>query len=248
MAPYGEVAWATLLGKLHSALAPGAQLSVTLFDTADAQGAVSKIQAELAIAGFSDSRADGGKLHATRPAAAAVSLANGASGSSALPLRRRTGATPNGTQQKKAALWATQPETTMNPESLLAGVQTGARKREDCTVDLSVPPARRKRACKGCTCGLRELQDEEEAGRSVVQLDGGELGGERSEVDTTVTGPDGKPRTVKRVQVDTRGATSSCGSCFLGDAFRCSSCPYLGLPAFEPGQKVEIPISMDDDV
>ncbi|CAG9937725.1 unnamed protein product [Clonostachys rosea f. rosea IK726] len=89
-------------------------------------------------------------------------------------------------------------------------------------------PGKRRRACKDCTCGLAEklnAEDQERQDKATEQLNVMKLNTDDlyDELDFTV-----------------KGKTGSCNSCSLGDAFRCATCPYIGLPPFKPGEEVKI--------
>ncbi|GBE79643.1 DUF689-domain-containing protein [Sparassis latifolia] len=152
-----------------------------------------------------------------------------------LPLRRKI---DSERKASKKALWTLNAPSTpsIDAESLL----TPQDRERPATCEPMTPGApRRKKACKNCTCGLAELEADELAQTKVVLLDGAESGQTmevmQSEKERLIAAAAGAPK-----------ATSSCGNCYLGDAFRCSSCPYRGLPAFKPGEKVEIDFGMDD--
>lgn len=76
----------------------------------------------------------------------------------------------------------------------------------------------KRKPCKNCSCGLADIMADD--------------------------GESGRPNQKAIPMVPTDQTKSGCGSCSLGDAFRCAACPYLGLPPFKAGEKVAVPTSL----
>ncbi|EMC97061.1 hypothetical protein BAUCODRAFT_32802 [Baudoinia panamericana UAMH 10762] len=110
----------------------------------------------------------------------------------------------------------------IDPDTLLTEED---RKRPVIIPEACKPNSKRRRACKDCTCGLAQrLEAEDKAKRSNADASLAKLSAnDLTEVDFTV-----------------QGKVGSCGNCALGDAFRCDGCPYIGLPAFKPGEEVRL--------
>ncbi|KAF3924240.1 Anamorsin [Orbilia brochopaga] len=99
-------------------------------------------------------------------------------------------------------------------------------------------PGKRRRACKDCTCGLKEkIEAEDRAKRSAAD----------AALKAAAAAPAVKLGQDDLAEIDftVEGKASSCGNCYLGDAFRCDGCPYIGLPAFKPGEQVRLPLGDD---
>jgi hypothetical protein len=83
--------------------------------------------------------------------------------------------------------------------------QSTAKAMDDCG-ESGLPT---RKACKNCTCGRAEMEEEDQANAAPPP--------------------------------------SGCGSCGLGDAFRCSTCPFLGMGTFDINNKPPVPTRDDGD-
>lgn len=119
----------------------------------------------------------------------------------------------------KKAVWATISADDIEDEDLLLDESDRLKPTKESLSrpdDCELTDGKRK-ACKNCTCGRAE---EEASG--VVSLD------LMDDIQDEI------------VEVDPTPKKKGCGSCTLGDAFRCSTCPYLGMPAFTAGENVAL--------
>jgi len=95
----------------------------------------------------------------------------------------------------------------------------------DVNVEAGAKPKRK--ACKNCSCGRKEMEEAEEREEEAAKTAGN--GAEKASVP-------GANLTKEQIE----NPKSACGNCSLGDAFRCSTCPYRGLPRYKPGEKIEL--------
>lgn len=106
---------------------------------------------------------------------------------------------------------------------------------------------KRRKACKDCTCGLKEIEEAAEAkSRNLQESILGQMVQlatlEAIEIEERLKNSAVKLTEEDLAEIDftVEGKTGGCGSCALGDAFRCDGCPYLGLPPFKPGEVINL--------
>ncbi|KAG5368726.1 Fe-S cluster assembly protein [Yarrowia sp. C11] len=202
---------ASLLETLSASLAPGGALS----------GAVDGSQVmDFIMAGLAQ---EGDKW--VKPAATGTTLLKkSAGGPKKFAFKRASAPNPAATVNLNSVVTLSMDDDDLMDEDDLMADDT------DLSMPIQIPAKcdpgpgkKRRKACKDCTCGLKELEEQAKDAQIAAQNTVTLSAEDTTEIDFTV-----------------QGKTGGCGSCALGDAFRCDGCPYLGLPPFKPGEAVSI--------
>lgn len=99
-------------------------------------------------------------------------------------------------------------------------------------VDRLAPKPTRK-PCKNCKCGLANRKNIIETPKPTPQ----------PIVNTLIKENLNTSQPINTLDL----GRSSCGKCYMGDSFRCAKCPYNGFPAFEQGEKIQLPSQLFED-
>ncbi|BEI92118.1 uncharacterized protein CcaverHIS019_0409380 [Cutaneotrichosporon cavernicola] len=196
------------------------------------------LQATLAQRGFI--------ADATASSDAVLAFSAPQASSSAAPLSRPLALKRRTDKASKSALWAL--DSAPMADGGVSLLTPEDRARPECVFPTDDgKKVKRRRACKGCTCGLADLENEEteRTAAAVKEAQAFFLEGDDdipAHVRSATTGVEGVWPVEFRAEAK---KTSSCNSCYLGDAFRCGSCPYIGMPPFKPGEKVQLSIGDD---
>ena len=110
----------------------------------------------------------------------------------------------------------------MDPDELLD--EEDKKKPTEQSLRVCATTGKRK-ACKDWSCGLAEELDAASKGSAIAD---------------NPTQKSSCGSVSFRSLSDSDKNNQTLFQCYLGDAFRCSTCPYLGLPAFKPGEKIQL--------
>lgn len=212
-----------VLAALHEAVMPGGEIVVGVLGAATSSvpvGSAPAAEKDLLVAGFADARAAAGDVAGVANGALAASKPTWTAGASfSLKSRRLKENAAPPNNDGAAKAWKLGDDDDLVDEDDLLDAADFRSGADAASKARDAGEGCGPKACKNCSCGRAEAEAEEEAGKRAAMTE------EKKEE-----------------------FKSSCGNCYLGDAYRCAGCPMLGQPAQAPPGSTTVKLDLTSDI